>query len=161
MEIQTAIHTAQLILQAWSDRFETPAFNRLDVYLADAKDLVTAVVGLRVKRLGYLTAITGLDPGAEEPTLEILYHFCEGPVIVTIRVTVPKDNPEIASLREVIPSAEQQERELQEMFGVRVLGLRNSKHLYLPEDWDNAVFPLRKDFVWPTPSGEMVKSNEP
>jgi Ni,Fe-hydrogenase III component G len=147
MNTQTVLETSRLVLEEWTERFETPADNRLDVYLRDVKDLVPAVVGLLVKRLGYLAAITGLDPDAEAPMLEILYHFCKGPAVVTLRVNVPKDNAEIASLCEVLPSAEPQERELREMFGVEVIGLRNPEFLYLPDDWDQADYPLRKDFV--------------
>ena len=156
MEMQTALDTARILLEEWKERFETPAPNRLDAYLKDAKDLVPAVVGLRVKRLGYLAAITGLDFGVDEPALEVLYHFCEGAAIITVRVNVPKDNPQIASLCEVLPSAEPQERELREMFGVDVVGLPDLGYLYLPDDWDASVYPLRKDFV-PQPKSEKVE----
>ncbi|MBN1667750.1 MAG: NADH-quinone oxidoreductase subunit C [Anaerolineales bacterium] len=147
MDTQTVLETSRMVLEVWTERFETPAENRLDVYLKDAKNLVPAVVGLLVKRLGYLVAITGLDPEAEAPMLEILYHFCAGPAVVTLRVNVPKDNAKIASLCEVLPSAEPQERELREMFGVEVVGLHNPEFLYLPDDWDQADYPLRKDFA--------------
>jgi Ni,Fe-hydrogenase III component G len=103
------------------------------------------VVTLRVKRLGYLSAITGLDPGVETGQLEALYHFCAGAAVITLRVRVPREGGMLPSLCEIIPSAEVFERELSEMFGVTVTGLRAPDRLYLPEDWPDAVYPLRKD----------------
>ncbi len=32
------------------------------------------------------------------------------------------------------------------MFGITVIGLRNPAHLYLPDDWEDGVYPLRKEF---------------
>jgi Ni,Fe-hydrogenase III component G len=130
----------------WSLETEEPEPNRLDVKLASAADLVNIVTAMRVKRLGYLAAITGLDPGLEAETLEVLYHFCTGAAIITLRVPVPRRAPVVPSLSQIIPSAEVFERELQEMFGVMVSGLPIKEHLYLPEDWPDATYPLRKDF---------------
>ncbi len=59
---------------------------------------------------------------------------------------VPKSNGLIPSLTQIIPSAESFERELSEMFGVQITGLRNKDYLYLPDDWQPGQYPLRKDF---------------
>jgi Ni,Fe-hydrogenase III component G len=125
---------------------ETPTPVRLDVYLKRPQDLVHAVAGLRVKRMGYLAAITGIDLGAEAGEIEVLYHFCTGPVIVTLRLRTPRDAAEVPTLSEIIPSAEPFERELKEMFGITVNGLRNPERLYLPDDWLAGIYPLRKDY---------------
>ena len=103
-------------------------------------------VGLRVQRLGYLAAITGLDLGVEEGECELLYHFCTAAAIVTLRLRVPYEGGIVPSLCSIIPSAEIFEREVAEMFGITFQGLRNPDHLYLPEDWPEKVYPLRKDF---------------
>lgn len=130
---------------AWETEASRPEPNRLDVWLSTPDDLVPMVVGLRVKRLGYLTAITGLDEGPEADQVEVLYHFCTGEAIVTLRVRLARENPAVPTLSEIIPSAEVFERELAEMLGVTIQGLRYPDHLYLPEDWPDGVFPLRKD----------------
>jgi Ni,Fe-hydrogenase III component G len=130
----------------WSLEIEEPESNRLDVKLASADDLVTIVTAMRVKRLGYLSAISGLDPGLETEQLEVLYHFCAGAAVITLRVPIPRQAPVVPSLSQIIPSAEVFERELQEMFGVTVSGLATPEHLYLPDDWPDATYPLRKDF---------------
>jgi Ni,Fe-hydrogenase III component G len=146
MNIDPRIRTAQLLVEEWAEKMETLSPTRLDVYLRHSEDLVPAVTGLRVKRLGYLSAITGLDPGKEEGNLKVLYHFCTGPVVVTLYLQVSKSTPVIPSLCEIVPSAEPFERELSEMFGITVKGLRNPNRLYLPDDWDEKSYPLRKDY---------------
>jgi Ni,Fe-hydrogenase III component G len=130
----------------WPLEIEQPEPNRLDVRLASGDDLVSIVTALRVKRLGYLAAITGLDPGVELDHLEVLYHFCTGAVVITLRVNVPRRAPTVPSLSQIIPSAEIFERELSEMFGVTITGLRTPDRLYLPDDWPAELFPLRKDY---------------
>lgn len=130
----------------WTTEIERPEPNRLDVKLSSLDLLVPMVVMLRVKRLGYLAAITGFDPGVETGELEVLYHFCTGAAVVTLRARVPRDQPSVPSLCQLVPSAESFERELSEMFGVTVVGIPNAERLYLPEDWPEGVYPLRKDF---------------
>jgi Ni,Fe-hydrogenase III component G len=145
MDFDTITETTRLLVEDWAERIETTAPNRLDVYMKRKEDLIPAVAGLRVKRLGYLAGITGLDPGMESEDFEVLYHFCPGSAIINLRVRVPKTAANVPSLCAIIPSAESFERELSEMFGIIVVGLRNPERLYLPEDWEEGLFPLRKD----------------
>jgi Ni,Fe-hydrogenase III component G len=148
IKTEDALAIASEILESWvwPTTSERPEPDRLDVTLHNAEDLVPMVVALRVKRLGYLSAITGLDLGDEIGDLELLYHFCTMEAIITLRVRLPRENPRVASLCEIIPSAEAFEREVREMFGVTITGLKNPQPLYLPEEWPKGVYPLRKDF---------------
>jgi Ni,Fe-hydrogenase III component G len=150
----TSITTAEAITRAtdllvnwvWPVEAAPPAPDRLDVTLKEPKELIPMVTALRVQRLGYLAAITGLDLGPEDGRLEILYHFCIAAAVITIRVPLPREGATIESLTDLIPGAEPYERELSEMFGVDVVGMRNPLRLYLPDDWPDGVYPLRKDF---------------
>lgn len=130
---------------AWKATAVRPEPNRLDVYLVQTADLVPMVAALRVTRLGNLSAITGLDSEPEKGELEVLYHFCTEAAVITLRVHLSRQNPAVPTLCEIIPSAEPFERELSEMFGIQVTGLRNPAPLYLPDDWPEGVYPLRKD----------------
>jgi Ni,Fe-hydrogenase III component G len=130
----------------WATEVVQPEENRLDVYLKNPDDLVAIVTGLRVKRLGYLAAITGLDLGTEAGELEVLYHFCAGAAVITLRVRLNRQETAVASLSELIPSAEPYERELREMYGVTINGLVAPDYLYLPDDWPTGVYPMRRDF---------------
>lgn len=148
MDTADALALASEIVQAWDWKTEVehPEPNRLDVTLTSSQDLLPIVVALRVKRLGFLSAISGLDTGAEDGMLEVLYHFCVAAAVITLRVRLPRENAVVHSLSEVIPSAEVFERELSEMFGVTVTALPNPEYLYLPDDWPEGIYPLRKDF---------------
>jgi Ni,Fe-hydrogenase III component G len=130
----------------WATEVSRPRPNQLDVKVKLLDELVPIVVGLRVKRLGYLSAIVGLDLGPEVNEMEVLYHFCPGDVVIALRVRIPRQGGAVPSLSEVIPSADVFERELHEMFGIEITGLRNTERLYLPERWPEGVYPLRKDF---------------
>jgi Ni,Fe-hydrogenase III component G len=148
MTTEEALSIAGEFAENWVWKTETsrPEPNRLDITLVSPGDLLPIAVGLRVKRLGYLSAITGIDPGAESGELELLYHFCAAAAVITLRVHLPMHDLNIDSLCEIIPAAEAFERELREMFGVNFNGLRNPERLYLPDDWPGGQYPLRKEF---------------
>jgi NADH:ubiquinone oxidoreductase subunit C len=143
----------------------------MDVTIPD-KWLKAAVNALREAHWGYLSAMTGLDhPGSAEPmseeqrwqrvadeggtdtddaakegTLEVLYHFCEGAGVLTLRVSVRYSFPVLPSICNLLPAATLYERELIEMFGIKLVGTPNTEKLLLPDDWPDGVFPLRKSF---------------
>lgn len=145
METDTCLQTAAELLAPWAQETIEPEPGRVDVVVAPG-DLVAAAHALMDARWGYLTAITGLDPGEEDGRLEALYHFACGAALVTLRVRVPRERPAVPSLIDVIPSVSFYERELMEMFGIVVEGTPNTDRLFLPEDWPDGVYPLRKDF---------------
>lgn len=144
MNTDTALKTAGELLAEWAIETNTPEANRLDV-VVEANALLAAVRALDDTRWGYLAGITGLDLGAEAGQLEVLYHFCAGAAVVTLRVRTPRDNAAVPSICDVLPAASFYERELREMLGVEVIGLSNLDHLFLPDDWPEGVYPLRKD----------------
>lgn len=148
MTSEEILSLAKGLVQSWDWATEAsqPSPKVLDVKVNKLNELVAITVALRVKRLGYLSAITGIDLGPEAGEMEVLYHFCPGDAVITLRVRVPRENPVLPSLSELIPSAEVFERELHEMFGIEISGLKINEHLYLPDDWPDGVYPMRKDF---------------
>jgi len=130
----------------WATEISRPSPKQLDVKVKELKELVSIIVALRVKRLGYLSAIVCLDLGPEANELEVLYHFCPGDAVIALRVRIPRQNASLPSLCEVVPGAESFERELSEMFGIEMVGLNTPDRLYLPDDWPDGVYPMRKDF---------------
>ena len=86
---------------------------------------------------------TQLDGGA----IEVLYHFCEGAAVVTLRVKVPYETTRVPDICGLVPYATLYQRELAEMLGVTIEGAPVTEHLLLPDSWPAGVFPLRKAFV--------------
>jgi Ni,Fe-hydrogenase III component G len=148
MNTEEILTLAAQVVSAWDWTSESVRTrpNQLDVQVTSLAELRPVVVGLRVKRLGYLSAIVGIDLGPEANEMEVLYHFCPGDAVIALRMRVPRQGAVLPSLSDVIPSAEVFERELSEMFGIEIMGLRNPLHLYLPDDWPSNTYPLRKDF---------------
>jgi Ni,Fe-hydrogenase III large subunit/Ni,Fe-hydrogenase III component G len=89
-----------------------------------------------------ISAITGLDLGAN---LDVLYHTRTSNAFLTVRAEVPKTNPKIQTIIDIIPGAAFHELEVADLFGVVFEGNPNSGHFVLPENWPQGVYPLRKD----------------
>jgi Ni,Fe-hydrogenase III component G len=78
--------------------------------------------------------------------MEVLYQFCEGAAVLTLRVMIDRESAVIPTVCCLIPSASFFERELGEMFGITIEGTPNTERLFLPDEWPVGVYPLRKDF---------------
>jgi formate hydrogenlyase subunit 5 len=89
-----------------------------------------------------ISAITGLDLGE---TIEIMYHLRFHGAIATIRTQVPKKNPKIRTITDILPGANFHEREVADLFGVTFRDHPDPARLVLPDDWPRDLFPLRKD----------------
>jgi len=145
-----SLEYARELLKPWVLSESTPAPERLDVELS-AENLVAAVTALHQAGWGYLSAITGIDRPSSDPEqegrIEVMYHFCWGGVVTTLRVFVPYSNPVIGTVCIEIPSASLYEREMIELYGVQFPGTPSTDHLLLPDDWPADVFPMRKSFT--------------
>jgi Ni,Fe-hydrogenase III large subunit/NADH:ubiquinone oxidoreductase subunit C len=97
---------------------------------------------LETDKTAGISALTGLDMGEK---IGLMYHMRTNGVIVTIRTEVPKENPKIQSITDLIPGANFHEREAADLFGVIFEGHPNPVRLVLPEDWPENLYPLRKD----------------
>jgi len=140
----TGLDKAKELLVGQVLGWQTPEDNRLDTQVLPA-NLLPVVKLLNDHSWGYLVAITGLDSGTETGEMEALYHFCQGATVLTLRLTIPRDNVAIPSICAVIPYASVFERELAEMFGIEVSGTPDPSRLFLPDDWPEDVYPLCKD----------------
>jgi NADH:ubiquinone oxidoreductase subunit C len=154
------LHDGRELLQQWILSEKTPENDRLDIEIKP-EDIKPCVKALVDARWGYLSAITAMDHPeyvvAEETkektilpdkgNIELLYHFCEGPAIISLRVALPYNNPKMDSICEIIPSATLYEREAIELIGVEYIGTPSTEHLLLPDEWPANVYPLRKAFT--------------
>jgi Ni,Fe-hydrogenase III large subunit len=77
-----------------------------------------------------------------------VYYLCALDSIhgfVFVRVPVAANNPELPSLTNAFHGANWQEREIQDLFGIKLVGHPNPRRCALHDDWPE-VYPLRKDF---------------
>ena len=65
-----------------------------------------------------------------------------------VKVQIDAKAPKIESVMGIYPSADWYEREAAEMFGIKFTN-RKTKKLLL-EEWNGAIYPLRKDYQWGT-----------
>jgi Ni,Fe-hydrogenase III component G len=140
------LQKAEGLLVDWNKEAAHPEPNRLDVVIS-VDDLRLAVSALHNAHWGYLSAITGMDLGVESGQIEALYHFCYGAAITTLRVRQPRGGEAVVpTIEDIIPPASFFERELHEMLGFHITGAKTSERLFIPDDWPEEVYPLRKDF---------------
>ncbi len=80
-------------------------------------------------------------------TLSVFYHLESTSLKhkVTLKVSVPRENPEIESVAEVWRCADWHEREAYDLFGFIFLNHPDLRRILMPYDWD-AGYPLRKDY---------------
>jgi NADH-quinone oxidoreductase subunit D len=146
MSTEQVLQRTEQFLTDLSTEITFPEPDRLDAVIAPG-NLRATVKTLSNGHLGYLSAITGMDLGPEVGLLEALYHFCNGPEIITLRIRLPREGkPTLPSIADIIPPAMLFEREMQEMLGFNITGLDVREHLFLPDDWPDDVYPLRAEF---------------
>lgn len=119
----------------------------VQVLLASEK-LIAASLKLRDEfDFALLSTITAVDYWPEEsPRFHIVYVFnsLSKNLQLMLRVPVAGENPTIPTLTEVYKNANWRERELWDMFGIKVDGHPDLRRLLMPDDWNG--HPLRKDY---------------
>ncbi|MGC8479161.1 MAG: NADH-quinone oxidoreductase subunit C [Candidatus Micrarchaeia archaeon] len=95
----------------------------------------------------YLVKITAVDYIKTVNLIYILRNFDKNDDIV-IEVELNPNDLWIETVTEIYNAADWYERELYEMFGIKIKDRRIKKLLL--EKWDGKGYPLRKNFVWNT-----------
>ncbi|MEM4576604.1 MAG: NADH-quinone oxidoreductase subunit C [Candidatus Nezhaarchaeales archaeon] len=90
----------------------------------------------------HLSTMSGVDA---IDRFEVIPHFSYKGIVISVRGLIPKDNPEIDTISDVIPGALFYEKEVHEMFGINIKDHPDLTHLELPDDWPEGLYPLRKD----------------
>ena len=93
-----------------------------------------------------LSDLTCVDYLGEEPRFELVYHLysVKRNHRVRIKSRVPEQDPEIASLVSLWPSADWMEREVWDLYGIRFRGHPDLRRILLYEEFEG--HPLRKDY---------------
>lgn len=102
-----------------------------------------AMLALRTQDIQHIFTITGVDQGK---TVEVIYHFDCRPALLNLKINLPKNELRIPTITDIFPGAILYERELMEMFGVKVEGHPDPRRIFLPDDWPDGEYPLRKEW---------------
>lgn len=104
---------------------------------------------MKSRGYNYLKKITAVDYNDHIEVVYILYNVSERKE-ETIITKLPSNSPKIDTALPVYKAADWYEREMAEMFGIKIKG-RTTKRLLL-EKWNGTDPPLRKNFVWGNPN---------
>jgi NADH-quinone oxidoreductase subunit C len=114
---------------------------------------IRAVLGaLRERGYSFLASVHGVDYHPHEPRLGVHYELLDMSRVdrVTVELRVPTDAPEVDSVTPDSPdgagwpTADHQEREIYDMFGVLFRGHPDLRRILMPEDYEG--HPQRRDF---------------
>ena len=83
---------------------------------------------------------------AQEPRFHVVYHLFSIPtgMRVGLRVPVPGTEPTVPTIEAIYPNANWHEREIWDMFGIKVESHSDLRRILMPFDWEG--HPLRKDY---------------
>lgn len=124
----------------------------IEVIKVQPEVLIPVATALYAYGFNYLQCQGGYDVGPGEELVSF-YHLikisddADKPEEVRVKVFLPRDNPTVSSVYWIWKSADWQERETYDMFGIVYEGHPNLKRILMPEDW--VGWPLRKDYISP------------
>jgi len=141
------------ILDEVTQRFGTqirhaPATQPDELYLLAPLELAGALCSTFYRKYhGRLAGVFAEDARAGEHAFFVYYVYALDGVrgFVLVRVPILPENPEMNSVTNAVPAANWQEREIQDLFGIKLIGHPNPRRCVLHDDWPE-VYPLRKDF---------------
>ncbi len=113
-------------------------------------ELVHDVLGLLrdddVEAWPHLMSVHGCDYLPEEPRLGVHYQLLSRERLdrLNVKVRVGVDDPVVPSVVDLFPTADFQEREVFDMFGVLFDGHPDPRRILMPEDYEG--YPQRRDF---------------
>lgn len=93
-----------------------------------------------------LSCVTGVDNGVQAATMEVVYNLYSIPFHhhLMIIVVLPREKPEVDSVSHIWKTANWQEREIFDMYGINFKNHPDLRRILMPADWEG--YPLRKDY---------------
>lgn len=124
----------------------------IEIIKVDRDFLIPLATALYAYGFNYLQCQGGYDvgPGQELVSFYNLIKLSDDgdrPEEVRLKVFLPREDPRVPSVYWIWKTADWQERESFDMFGIIYEGHPNLKRLLMPEDWIG--WPLRKDYISP------------
>ena len=141
----------ELIAQELRDRdsegvLDTTFFREKAAITVTRETVQATLEHLRGKGYGFMASVHGVDYFPEEPRLGVHYELLDMSKVdrISVRTRVSTDAPNVPSVTPDWPTADHQEREVFDMFGVIFDGHPDMRRILMPEDY--VGFPQRRDF---------------
>lgn len=77
--------------------------------------------------------------------IELIYHLYSTMDEEDLFISFSTNNSEASSIVNIFKSAQADENEIYDLFGIKFTGNNELKRLYMPEDWQG--YPLRKNYI--------------
>ncbi len=121
-------------------------FREKATVLVNAASVPATLEYLRSKGYSFLASVHGVDYYPEEPRLGVHYELLDMERVdrLTVKLRVHTEAPTVPSVTPDWPTADHQEREIYDMFGVIFDGHPDLRRILMPEDYEG--FPQRRDF---------------
>ena len=125
---------------------ETVYFRERATVVVDPLQIRSVLARLRAHGFSFLASVHGVDHYPEEPRLGVIYELLDMGRVdrITVKLRVPTDAPRVESVTADWPTADHQEREVYDMFGVVFDGHPDLRRILMPEDYEG--HPQRRDF---------------
>jgi NADH-quinone oxidoreductase subunit C len=125
---------------------ETVYFRNRASVAIDPERIVEVLAALRDRGYSFLASVHGVDYYPQEPRLGVHYELLDMARVdrLTVTLRVATEHPEVDSVIEQWPTANHQEREVYDMFGVVFRGHPDLRRILMPEDYEG--HPQRRDF---------------
>jgi NADH-quinone oxidoreductase subunit C len=125
---------------------DTVYFRGRATLVVDPAQIRSVLAALRAKGYAFLASLHGADHYPEEPRLAVHYELLDMARVdrLTVVLRVPTESPHVDSVTDHWPTADHQEREVYDMFGVIFHGHPDLRRILMPEDYEG--HPQRRDF---------------
>ncbi|MCX8204153.1 MAG: NADH-quinone oxidoreductase subunit C [Candidatus Nezhaarchaeota archaeon] len=146
MEAQRLVEEARAKLGGALIEAKAPRARFLELRVRP-EHIVAAARFLKEAGFNHPLSVAGTDyPDSGE--IEVVYHVASlnDKFVAALKTRVPRANPSIPSLRSIWLGVHFHEREAWEMLGIKFEEHPELKRFLLQEDWEEGVYPLRKDY---------------
>jgi NADH-quinone oxidoreductase subunit C len=125
---------------------DTQHFRERATLTVDAARVGAVLEHLRAHGYNFLASVHGLDYYPDEPRLGVIYELLdmERRDRISVKVRVSTSAAHVPSITPSWPTANHQEREVYDMFGVAFDGHPDLRRILMPEDYEG--HPQRRDF---------------
>lgn len=156
MNESTTSKTAQEIFELLKANFaegvlsqsDKPIFEyTIDIHSSILRDVSLFLRDNDALQFNNLMLLSACDDGN---TLSIFYHLDSIPLKhkIVLKASLPRENPEIATVSDIWAHANWEEREAYDMMGIIFLHHPDLRRILMPYDWEFG-YPLRKDYKNP------------